>query len=526
METKYVRKLKPSFPTILTAPILFTFVALTGCGQFSPTSPVAPVVSSTGTTGAPPPSSTPGTVYIPIPAPPVSPTPAPTTVTLSTVIAREMQPVDLQFLSDYNINKLTLPPGSDFDSSLHKFLWLTKAGQAGNYVVEFAASGNRTVRIPMTITPISPDQIAKGPTDGFQDGDVGYVFVHGAGDLDRCSNARDLAAYWQLSPSLIGRAAGSSTLACYDSRSRAEDVAAGVAKQILNANCGRFNKCIVITHSMGGLVIEHMFTHTRAAASSDMEPALFKNAELYQQVKDRTLSVISLASAAGGSRVADIVIDPGNKAVFQTIVGTVSQWFGSDNGSTKSVTTRRASDTLAPFGWDPGVPIYMVPGYTVRTVGEQDDAVAGFLNSIIGNISLNVYQGDSDLAKLDTIVQFDSRPDGLVDFRSSCGIASDNPHDGPGYSASLAIQLSYCFNAKHKPNHYVWFLSNLNHYLISTKWNDCHNSKNPCTIRDPDAANQTFSLNSSYKYLSAVEAIRAKLDVNRLGNTTVAITYK
>jgi hypothetical protein len=86
--------------------------------------------------------------------------------------------------------------------------------------------------------------------------------------------------------------------------------------------------------------------------------------------------------------------------------------------------------------------------------------------------------------------------------------------------------VNYCFRSTHKPNHYVWFLSNLNHYLISTNWNNCHNSKNPCKILDPDAAHATFSENTSYRYLSAVEAIRAKLDVSRLGVNLVTSSYR
>ena len=532
LEMRAERAVSPSAASPLRGAVALLAISflLSACGGFSPSNSASPAATAATTGATPPPSSTPGTIIITIPAPPDPSggvTAPPTTVTVSTVTAREMQPIELQFTNDFRIIDSTLPAGSLYDSSLHQFLWLTKKGQAGSYMVQFTASGNRTVQVPIVITAISQDMLAKGPTDGYQDGDVGYVFVHGAGSVDRCVDTQNLADYWKNSPNIIGRKTGLSTLACYDGRNGAEYVAQSVAKQILNADCGRFKKCVIITHSMGGLVMEHILTHVRAAQASDPEPVLFQNAQLYQSVKDKTLTVISLASAAGGSRVADIVHNPGNKVVLQTVIGTISQWLGSDDDSTESVQVGRASDILAPYGWDPGVPIYMVPGYTQKTVAEQDDdEIAAVFNDIVGNISLNVYQGDQSLATLETIVQFEGRSDGLIDFRSGCGIASDKPHDGPGYHASLAIQMQYCFSAPHKPSHYVWFLSNLNHYLISTDWNKCHNSKNPCTISDPDAAHGTFSQNSSYRYLSAVEAIRAKLDVNRQGNPAVVLNYR
>lgn len=505
-------------------------LALSGCGSFKASTPDASVLLSP--TPAPTPYANfggPATVIIPIGAPPGqngNVVASPTTTILSHVSANEMQPIQLQFSASVSVISQTLPPGAVFDESTHQFLWLSSVGQAGQYQLQLSAPDNRTLLLPLSISKISPAQLALGPTDGVQDGDVGYVFVHGAGSVDRCADSRNLADYWKDSPSIIGRGPGLTTLACYDGRDSAEFVAKSVALQILNAKCGRFNKCIVITHSMGGLVMEHMFTHVRAAVPSDREPALFDNAELFQKARERTLAVISLASAAGGSRVADVVEDPGNAAALQAAVGQISNWLGENDDSTKSVSVKRASDILAPFNADPGVPFFMVPGYTRKTVQEQDDAISGFLNSVIGNISINVYQGDQSLALLDTIVQPEARFDGLVDFRSACGIASDDAHAGPGYSASLPVQMQYCFNSPKKANHVLWFASNLNHYLITTTWASCHNSKNPCVISDPDSANQTLSLNSSYRYLSAVEAIRAKLDVNRFNNPEIQLTYK
>ena len=516
--------------------IILLASVLQSCGSFVPLDPTSvSTTSQPGTTTPPtttpptttpptttpptttPPTTTPPTTTPPTTTPPTTtpPTTTPHIVTAPRVAGRELQSLTLTVPNGFSATATSLPRGAFFDSATHRLLWLPQKGQSGQYQVELNDMQNNRIHIPIQLSPISEDILSLGPTDGVNDGDVGYVFVHGAGSVDRCVNHQDLANYWGEAPNLMKRSKGLSTVACYDGRQRIEYVAQQVAQQILDANCGTFHKCVVITHSMGGNVLEYILTHDRGPEGSDPEPALFSHPALYRSAKEKILEVISIASSAGGSRVADIVNDPGDNQAFQAVVGQISDWFGSDDDATRGLTTQRSSDLLAPYGWDPGIPFFMVPGYSVKTVREQDGDTIGLFNDLIGNISLNVYQGNQDLASLDSIVQDNSRFDGLVDFRSSCGVASDNAHDGPGYGASLAAQLNYCYSAPKKHNHYVWFLSNLNHFLISAPWNGCHNSKNPCTTRDADLAHETFSENPSYIYLSAVEVIRAKLDQNR-----------
>lgn len=79
-------------------------------------------------------------------------------------------------------------------------------------------------------------------------------------------------------------------------------------------------------HSMGGLMLEHMFTHIRAPSSKDREPDFYKHRDLYAQVHKKVLFVVAVASAAGGSKVADIIEDPG--APFFMVAGYSSNMLG------------------------------------------------------------------------------------------------------------------------------------------------------------------------------------------------------
>jgi hypothetical protein len=266
---------------------------------------------------------------------------------------------------------------------------------------------------------------------------------------------------------------------------------------------------------MGGLVVENIMTHARAALPSDPEPSLFANAALYQQVKDRTIAVISLGSAAGGSKAADLVNDPGSGAIFQALVGEAAQWLGQNSNATKSLEVFRASDFLAPIQADPGVPIYMVAGYSKQTAAEASGGILGILGDAVGDIPMTVFDGDQSLASLDSVVEYNSRSDGLVDFRSSCGVMSDDESAGLGYGASLSAQMQWCYTAPKKANHRVWFLINMNHYLLSTPWVSCGNSANPCQASDPSPGLSSFSINPIYYAMSAIEVVRAKLDANR-----------
>ncbi len=432
-------------------------------------------------------------------------------LTLTELIPQE---ITIQAAEDFVLTDL--PAGSRYDDTTKKLIWLPRKGQAGNYAAKVSSkSGKLLAQIRLALLPVTDAKLLSGPADGSTDGDVGYVFIHGKGDVDRCADKAELLAYWAGTEDMITRRPELSTLTCYDGRKTVEEVAVGVAEQILAANCGRFEKCLLVTHSMGGLVSEFIMNHTRAAKSSDPEPELFNNAALFQKVKERTLGVISIATAAGGSKVASILADPEHFLAPQTIVGVVAKWLGSFDGSAQSVAVNRASVVLAPISENPGVPFYMVAGYSIQTAGESDAITGGILDSFFDSVPIEVFQSDASLAKLDAIVQFDSRGDGLVDFRSSCGIMSANVRDGYGYKAPLEQHLRYCYQSEKKHNHQVWFLSNLNHFLLTTNWEKCNNRKNPCVILEPNSDVQSFVENVALRGQSAMAVMRAKLDAQR-----------
>ena len=312
---------------------------------------------------------------------------------------------------------------------------------------------------------------------------------------------------------MIARSPAQAALSCYNSSIGADAAAPLVAQQIVSANCGTYNKCVVVTHSMGGLVIEHILTHARAALPSDPDATLFSNSALYIQAKMKILSVISIASAAGGAQTATMLEGPGQTGQSGLAI-LIANLLGYNSDATKSLVVSRAADVLAPIQADPGIPIYMVPGYTAETATEA--GIAGNLAvEASGQIPLQVYQSDPDFTALDPLVTLTSRSDGMIEFRSSCGVASDNPSGGPGYSASLTSQLSYCYSSPKKTNHFVWFLTNLNHSLSPTPWNNCANTTAPCQILEANAAQATYTANASLSGQSAINVIRAKLDINR-----------
>jgi len=86
--------------------------------------------------------------------------------------------------------------------------------------------------------------------------------------------------------------------------------------------------------------------------------------DLYKQVRDRTLYVVSLASAAGGSKEADIADDPARHSILQAIEGTVAQWIGGRRQRDVNLTVRNASDIIAPMREDPKVPFFIDRGLT------------------------------------------------------------------------------------------------------------------------------------------------------------------
>lgn len=440
-----------------------------------------------------------------------------------TISASETQPLSVNIRSSEMLSASLLPAGASYDADHGLFLWLPKVGQAGVQTIAFkTAEGTVALKLNLQISALTSAERAAGPRDGASDGDVGFIFIHGLGEIDRCANPADLAMYWGFGPTRLARGS-KATVLCYDGRLSAETVAPQIAKKILAADCGRFNRCILVTHSMGGLVAEFMMTHARGAKSGDPEPALFSNADLFAAVKSRTLSVISLASAAGGSKVADIAVGSPSSA-FSLFASQITDWMGRDTPSVRSVQVLRASLILAPLNEDPGVPVYMVPGFSPQTAWEWDPWSGGLYGAVTSDIPLQVFQGDTSLTGLDGVMQTKARSDGLIDFRSGCGLRSADANGGPGYSSSLLAQLLYCAKWEKKPNHFVWFASNLNHFLIPKDWAGCANTDAPCQSFDFDVSNQTLTVNPSRNGWSAVRVARAKLDENRRPEVAETVT--
>lgn len=431
---------------------------------------------------------------------------SPAAIPEKTLSFSETEPIEIS-ISGPALSPAALPEGALYDGRVLR--WLPRVGQTGAYKIEFKNTlGENGFVLNLQVAARSPAVLARGPSDGAADGDVGFVFIHGMGSVDRCANAADLAAYWSGAPAVIGREAGSRTVACYDARASAESQAVKVAQQIVDANCGKFNRCILITHSMGGLVTEFIMTHDRPAKTGEAEPGLFDHAELFKKAKMKTLAVISLASAAGGSRVAD-ALESSNSSSIASFVGGVARWIGSGTQSAHSVTVARAN-ALVPIDADPGVPFYMVAGYSVKSAWEWDPWFGG-LWSAVDDIPMTVFQGDQELMGLDSVIQPSTRWDGLVDFRSACGVRSSDSRFGPGYSAGTDLSFNFCATAAHKPNHFPWLISNLNHYLIAMPWTGCA-GENPCETREYNPSTKSFAVSSAMAGMSAIHALRYKLD--------------
>lgn len=399
----------------------------------------------------------------------------------------------------------TLPSGAIFNTQTKTVYWMPQKGQAGSYTI---AAGTGSSRRLIQLSVAAANGLSQGPPKNFSDGVVGYVFVHGMSSKNYCLSPGDLSAYWAGTAEYLAPQPTLRTLSCYDGTQGAEQSAVLVAQQILAAPCGPYNKCIVVAHSMGNLIMEHIFTHARAAQNGDPEPGLFDHAALFSEVKKKVIFVISLASAAGGSKAATILNDPSSATTLQRLSGDLAQTLGQNTPATRSLAVLRASTVLAPVAADPGVPFFMVPGYTAQTVNE-----AGLLNTLLslGNIPRPVYNGDFNYATLDPVIRFTSRSDGIVDFRSACGIASSTENEGPGYTAPITSHFQYCLSSGKKPNHYLWFVSNMNHGLIATPWTGCYNTSNPCISWFPNANGTGYNLESSLYFRSAIEVIRAKL---------------
>ncbi|MGZ3795928.1 MAG: hypothetical protein ACXVB1_06170, partial [Pseudobdellovibrionaceae bacterium] len=426
----------------------------------------------------------------------------------------ELEPYSYKFTGSESLSfPEDLPPGAFYDPQTRGIYWIPAKGQRGDYSFNVQESG--VVKFHFTFHVLGLDESKLrygGPPFHYQDGDVGYIFVHGAQDKDLCADRSSLDLYWGKAPLTLAPDSNLRYLTCYDGRKAVADVAESVARQIMDAQCGLFKKCIIVTHSMGGLLMEHMFLHARPPTGTDQMPSWYLNRALYQSVREKTLFVISLASAAGGSKTADVA--KGNTAnLAQEVVGVLSRWMGADLDSTANLMVAYASRVVAPFQEDPGMPFFMVPGYTTQTLYEATGVLGSLVDTLTNSIPDKVFNGNRELTLIDQITSFSSRSDGLVDFRSSCGIASADYNDGVAENASLDDHFHYCWGAPKKANHYLWFAVNLNHALITLSTSEipeCSSSENPCQSRFP-ASIGTLVPDESFKGMGAIDVIRSKV---------------
>lgn len=466
----------------------------------------------------------------------------------------EMAPVSIDLKGVVAVRDL--PAGAIFDTEAKRIYWIPQKGQQGQHrihleyknesvlghLVGFAKNlfslsqvpdsdteGTATKEVIIKVHELSEASLLEfGPLDVYADDDVGYVFVHGKTLNNLCLASEKGAAYWDPPEeygtksykkrgdtsfeAVIAPNDKLKTIVCYDGSVDVPTSAPDVARQIIDAPCGKYGKCIVVTHSMGGLQLEYIFTHARKAREGDEHPEYFVDSELFQSVKAKTVFVVSLASAAGGSKSADLIVFPEKQSVVQGKIGEIAKkYFNADSGATQSLAVERATKILAPVGEDPGVPFFMIPGYSETVQDSILDGLGAVFDQLSDDPDKELFNGDLGYPNLDSLVNFHSRSDGIVAFRSSCGSTSVGVDDGPGHTfPSLEEHLEYCFQVEKKPNHYVWFLSELNHSAIALSV-DCGAEAFSCSILFPDIYKKTYVPSPIYQGSDAAHTIRELL---------------
>ena len=444
----------------------------TGCGgaiesapppyqQPNPNPPAGPVTPQ-------PPEQTPpgGSTKPPEPGTPVA-TPS---LEMSTT---ELVPVTLR-LDDPAAQFNGIPEGALFEPATQTMRWIPSRGQAGQHQIYFSRDGtSHTVKV--TVNPISEPMLQAGPPALYEDGEVGYIFIHGKSDADLCVDRGALNDYWGGTINSLAPVLNSRSVVCYDGRQAVANQALHVANQIVDASCGSFGRCIIVVHSMGGLMIEHILHQAPANPT-------------FAAAKRKMLFVLAVASAAGGSKAADMVIHPSAYAVAQEAIGRISDFFGAAEGSTQNLVPSVAAQ-VAPLDANSGIPIFMIAGYSPKIVTNGGD-IGDYLGSLVGSGDREIFNGDTRYAALDLAVSFRARSDGIVSLRSSCGIASSDMAAGPARSAPLGEHFAYCAQTPKKPNHYPWLLASQNHSNIVLPAANC--SKDGCLLHIFDPTSSSF----------------------------------
>lgn len=378
---------------------------------------------------------------------------------LDSTSSKELLPLRIKLPeNEYYFVKESLPTGSVLNENGRELLWLPQKGEEGAYKLSVLNAAKSEFIYEVRIDAQSDDDMAIGPSAWYREGDIGFIYVHGMSQNDVCETPGKGQDYWLGTPDILGKQSNLNSIVCYDGRDRVETQARKVADQILTSSCGAYGRCVVLTHSMGGLMLEYILHRSLSGDTPAADRAAF------QAVREKIAFVVSIASAAGGSKLANIVKYP-DRYPDASLLANIVKPFLASGGAVDSLQVEFASQTVAPMDVDPKMPFFMIPGYSKEE-----------------GIGLNSFNGMYELGVLDSNAKFQSRSDGLVDFRSACGVASDREDDGPGRGTSLDSQFQYCFGAPKKPSHHVWFSINLNHAAIHQPFTQCSDAKNGCLV--------------------------------------------
>ncbi len=394
-----------------------------------------------------------------------------------------------------------LPKGAIYQETDQTIYFIPQKGQRGKYEIEI--EGNETLEWELEVTAVAEETLQKkGPTESYSDGDIGYIFLHGKTMSNLCESKEGAEAYWLKADEVLAPDETNRTLICYDGTKKVSETVKSVAEQMEKASCGLYGRCIVVTHSMGGLMLEHMLIY--AGKGEGLDEDLKGHEALYQKVKDKILMVISIASAAGGSKTADVALE-----LSKDPDSLIGQFYDLEAGSNQSLRVNHATTVLAPVNQDPGVPFFMVAGYSENIKEGSGDVLGSIFDSLAGGDETEEkpFNGSTMYSTLDQMTGFTSRSDGAVAFRSSCGTTSSSADDGPKRDAEISEHLKYCYAEAKKPNHYVLFLSDLNHDLIIQDI-DCKETKNRCQVLFPDEEQKTFTPSPTYTGQNTIQVIR------------------
>lgn len=391
------------------------------------------------------------------------------TLTLQSLVPRKIQlPVGVNLIDE------GWPQGLRYDAENHIISWLPQQNQAGAYELKLSQEQRDGVLV-LEVEAQPEETLRLGPPRSYRDGDVGYIYVHGMSMTNYCATDEKGWKAWRAAADIVSPDENTRSAVCYDGRGRVDQQAAAVAQQIIDAPCGAFNRCIMIAHSMGGLMIEYILLHADESSHPDAAER-----ELFRRVREKILFVVELGSASGGAEVANVVKYPERYPKLKHLMGSIG----------KLVPSRDAIDVLAldfatqigaPLNGNPQVPVFMVPGYSRKNLLSKTQKTIR---------ADGPFNGRLELAALDRSMALNSRSDGVVTFRSACGIASDDETAGPGYKASLNEQFEYCFLSPKKPQHHVWFSMDLNHYAIASPFSLCQSEPSSCQVHTLDTDDQ------------------------------------